>query len=295
MATPQPGILAPVPPVARALGLRVAAGANPRDGLQRLGALACDDSVVVGVGAGLAADLGRPLLGLEEIPALVGPSSASSPSTPQALWLWLRGTDRGALVHQQRALLATLGEAFVVDSVSECFKHREGRDLSGYEDGTENPKGDAIASTALVADRGAGVDGGSFVAVQRWQHDLPRFFGHDERTRDDMIGRRVSDNAELPEAPPSAHVKRTAQETFSPVAFVWRRSMPWADPSGEGLLFIAFASSLAPFTAQLRRMVGLEDGVADALFRFTRPTSTSSFFCPPRRADGRLDLSAFGV
>lgn len=291
----QPGILAPVPAVARALTFRVGAGADPRAGLERLAGLVCDDGVVVGVGAGLAAALGRPLAGLEEIPALVGPSSASSPSTPQALWLWLRGSDRGALVHQQRALLAALGDAFVVDGVSECFKHREGRDLSGYEDGTENPKGDAIASTALVADRGDGVDGGSFVAVQRWQHDLGRFFAHDSATRDDMMGRRASDNAELTEAPPSAHVKRTAQESFSPAAFVWRRSMPWADPSGEGLLFIAFATSLAPFTAQLRRMVGLEDGVADALFRFTRPTSTSSFFCPPLCADGRLDLRAFGL
>jgi putative iron-dependent peroxidase len=41
-------------------------------------------------------------------------------------------------------------------------------------------------------------------------------------------------------------------------------------------------------------MVGAEDGVADALFRFTRPVSGAYFWCPPMK-DGRLDLSALGL
>lgn len=287
----QPGILAPQPPLARAVFLRVVEEGDPKPGLSRLADVAIGDDLVVGVGPGLAATLGRPIEGLDEIPVLVG-AGATSPSTPMALWLWLRGDDRGVLVHRQRELLALLGYAFVVDSVVDCFMHRQNRDLSGHEDGTENPKGDDIVTTAIVQGRGDGLDGGSFVAIQRWQHDLPRFFRHNEAARDDMIGRRASDNEELDDAPPSAHVKRTAQEGFTPPAFVWRRSMPWADPSGEGLLFIAFATTLSPFLAQLRRMVGLDDGVVDALFSFTRPTATSSFFCPPIGDDGRLDLRA---
>lgn len=57
--------------------------------------------------------------------------------------------------------------------------------------------------------------------------------------------------------------------------------------AGKSLLFDAF-------DAQLRRMVGLEDGISDALFRFTRPVTGSDFWCPPI-ADGRLDLRALGV
>jgi putative iron-dependent peroxidase len=68
--------------------------------------------------------------------------------------------------------------------------------------------------------------------------------------------------------------------------------MPWADPSAEGLPFIAFATTLSPFFVQLSRMVGLDDGVVDAPFRFTGPTATSSFFCPPVGDDGRLELRA---
>jgi len=41
-------------------------------------------------------------------------------------------------------------------------------------------------------------------------------------------------------------------------------------------------------------MVGAEDGVADALFKFTRPLTGSYFWCPPM-AKGRLDLRALGL
>ncbi|GAG51818.1 unnamed protein product, partial [marine sediment metagenome] len=112
--------------------------------------------------------------------------------------------------------------------------------------------------------------------------------------RDHVIGRRLSDNEEMEDAPESAHVKRTAQESFEPEAFLVRRSMPWSGDAGEGLVFVAFAASFDPFEALLKRMVGAEDGVPDALFRFTRPISGSYYWCPPL-ADGKLDLSLLGI
>ena len=112
--------------------------------------------------------------------------------------------------------------------------------------------------------------------------------------RDNIIGRGLCDNAELEDAPISAHVKRTAQESFEPEAFVVRRSMPWANASGEGLMFVAFGKSLDAFEAQLRRMAGQEDQVTDGLFHFTRPISGSYFWCPPI-SDGSLELAALGL
>ena len=141
---------------------------------------------------------------------------------------------------------------------------------------------------------GAGLDGASFVAVQQWLHDFARFEAMSADEQDRAIGRRKIDNEEIGDAPPAAHVKRTAQESFTPAAFVLRRSMPWSDGSRAGLMFVAFGKSFAAFEAQLRRMVGLEDGVADALFRFTRPVSGGYFWCPPM-SNGRLDLGALGL
>ena len=62
-----------------------------------------------------------------------------------------------------------------------------------------------------------------------------------------------------------------------------RRSLPWADATRAGLMFVAFGKSFDAFEAQLRRMVGEDDGIVDALFRFTRPVSGAYFWCPPLR------------
>jgi putative iron-dependent peroxidase len=89
-------------------------------------------------------------------------------------------------------------------------------------------------------------------------------------------------------------VKRTAQESFDPPAFVVRRSMPWALSMQGGLLFVAFGESHRAFEVQMRRMAGLEDGIVDAMFRISRPVSGSFFWCPPVEG-GRLDLRQLGL
>jgi putative iron-dependent peroxidase len=282
MPEPQPGILAPVPRLARHLTFRLRPGADPRAALEAVAARPADGSVVLGLGRSLELALGasgdaRPLF-----PALAGPGF-DVPSTPAALWAWLRGEDRGELVHASRALRAELASACAVTQVVDAFQFRDSRDLTGYEDGTENPTGDD-AVRAAIAD-----DGSSSVAVQQWVHDLGHFQSHSAAARDDMIGRRIADNEEFDEAPESAHVKRAAQESFTPEAFMLRRSMPWADAEHEGLIFVAFGHTHDAFGAVLKRMVGAEDGIADALFQFTRPVTGAYFRCPPLR-DGALVL-----
>jgi putative iron-dependent peroxidase len=125
-------------------------------------------------------------------------------------------------------------------------------------------------------------------------HELDRFDAMPREQQDNAIGRRRDDNEELDDAPPSAHVKRTAQESFDPEAFVLRRSMPWAEGAHAGLVFVAFGRSFDAFEAQLNRMVGAEDGIIDALFTFTRPVTGGYFWCPSM-SGGRLDLSALGI
>jgi putative iron-dependent peroxidase len=39
-------------------------------------------------------------------------------------------------------------------------------------------------------------------------------------------------------------------------------------------------------------MVGADDGITDALFRFTRPLTSAAFWCPPVTAAGKFDLRA---
>lgn len=295
MSAPQSGILAPIPRLARHLFFALEPGTSPaavRAALKALGRGADGEASVVGLGGTLVAALGAAIEGLHGFPAWES-TGIAIPSTPAALWCWLRGDDRGELLHRTRALEQALAPALRLESTLDAFQYGRSRDLTGYEDGTENPVGEAALAAALVSGQGAGRDGASFVAVQQWRHDLDRFAAMSGEQQDLTFGRRKADNEEIDAAPESAHVKRTAQESFDPEAFVLRRSMPWADANAAGLVFVAFGHSLAAFEAQLRRMVGAEDGLHDALFSFTRPITGAYFWCPPFH-EGRLDLRVLG-
>jgi putative iron-dependent peroxidase len=293
MSTPQPGILQNIPPLARYATYTLIPGANPRKALAALCSQVDGDSTVAGLGLSLVSAMECGIDELRVFPEFSG-YGIDIPSTPAALWLWLRGKDRGEIVNRQRTLDELLAPAFRPDRVIDAFTYDGSarRDLTGYEDGTENPKGRKAVAAAISSRKG--ITGSSFVAVQQWLHDMHRFAAMPEREQDHTFGRRRSDNEELDDAPESAHVKRTAQESFDPEAFVVRRSMPWADETRCGLVFTAFGSTFDAYEAQLRRMVGAEDGITDALFKFTRPLSGAYFWCPPVKGK-KLDLSALGL
>ena len=298
MDTVQSGILAPVPPCCRYMTFSLKPGADPAPALKALKDHGSDEGMVVGIGKSVVSALGKEVDGLRSFPSLVGPG-VDIPATPAGLWVWLRGDDLGKLVRSANVLKALLAPAFRADEVVDGFKHDEtpegmGRDLTGYEDGTENPEDDEAVEAAVVRGAGPGLDGSSFVAAQRWIHELDTFNRMGGEERDHVIGRRISDNEEIDDAPESADVTRTAQEDFEPEAFVVRRSMPWAGPDSEGLEFVAFGATLDAYEAQLTRMSGLEDGTVDALFRFSRPVTGAYFWCPPVK-DGRLNLEAIGL
>lgn len=289
----QPGILQPVPKVARHLIFSHAPDSDPVEQLKRLQAIVDGEKIVVGLGASLLAQLACDVKGMQEMPALSG-AAVEIPSTPAALWIWLRGEDRGDLLNVSREIRQCLAGAFELREAVDCFMYRDSRDLSGYVDGTENPEGEKAEQAALVSSNIEGFDQSSFASVQQWIHNLGHFHSLPQSEQDNIFGRHLADNEEFDEAPESAHVKRTAQESFSPEAFIVRRSMPWNDATQEGLVFLCFGKSFDAFQDILKRMVGLEDGITDGLFRFTQPITGMFFWCPPM-ADGKLNLSLLKI
>jgi len=293
MSKHQPGIIDSVPQAASHLFFAAAPGGDVAASLRALRDIADGDATVIGLGQSLVLALGREVPGLGIFPPYAG-AGFEVPSTPHALWCWLRGNDRGELAHRARRVERALAPGLRLSQGIDAFKFQSGLDLTGYEDGTENPQGMAALEAAVLTGAGAGLDGSCFVAVQQWLHDLDGFAAMTPDRQDHTIGRRKRDNTEIEDAPPSAHVKRTAQESYQPAAFMLRRSMPWAEERRAGLMFVAFGKSFAAFEAQLYRMVGAEDGIADALFTFTRPISGSYFWCPPL-SNGQLNLAAVGL
>ena len=102
----QSGILADLPAQARYLTFSLKPDADPRPGLRALAALADGHDTVVGVGATLVAELSARVPGLRPFPPLVG-AGVELPSTPAALWCWLRGDDQGELFHRGAAIART--------------------------------------------------------------------------------------------------------------------------------------------------------------------------------------------
>jgi porphyrinogen peroxidase len=291
----QPGILDPVPAVARYVNFIIPAGGATvqgiRDALTRLSPLANGSDVVLGVGPSLAKALGVQVPGLHEFPDFSG-HGVKVPSTPGTLWCWIRGDDLGDLLHLTRKVQKALAPAFVAHHVVDAFRHSwsgtHGKDLTGFEDGTENPEGEVAIKAAFAA------EGSSYVAVQQWVHDLDAFEQLTDELANHSIGRHRVTNEELEDSPESAHVKRTAQESFEPEAFVLRRSMPWMMSMQAGLMFVAFGKSFDAFEAQMRRMAGFDDGITDALFTISKPVNGAYYWCPPMRG-GQLDLRQLGL
>jgi putative iron-dependent peroxidase len=290
MATSQPAILEPPPSLARYVTFALRAGADVAAVLRALAAVEHDPKIVIGIGTPLAERLGRPLPGLRAFPG----DLPAFPSTQHALWAWIAHGDSSRLFDAGRAFARRFrGLLDVVDEV-DAFGYRDGHDLSGFADGTANPEGDEAVRAAIVAGRGVGLDGGSFVAVQRWVHDLDAVDRMSAAARAGAVGRDPETNVELEDAPASAHVKRTEQESFDPPAFILRRSMPYGGVREHGLNFVAFGESLDRFERQLRRMAGLDDGIPDGILSFTRAVSGAYYFCPPLH-ERRCDLRAFGA
>jgi len=289
----QPGILEPIPAQGRYLSCQLRVGAEPQTVLRRLGSQADGLSTVVALGASLVRELGAEIPGLKTFCGIDG-ALIKLPATPTDLLVWLRGTDRGHLLIRSRHIETLLAPAFDVTDITDAFNHDNGRDLTGYEDGTENPEGEKALAVAFLPESAGLLAGSSFVAVQRWRHHMSRFEAMPREQQDHTIGRERDSNEEIDDAPESAHVKRTAQENFEPEAFVLRRSMPWAKGNEGGLVFTAFGHSFDAFEAQLRRMSGAEDGITDALYTFTEPETGAYFWCPPVK-EGLIDLRAVGV
>jgi len=245
---------------------------------------------VLGLGTALARRLGLVPAGLHDMPA-IGSGRHGFVSTQNDLWILVPGDSAGAAFDSAHALIEQLAPVFTLREATALFRYREGRDLTGFRDGTENPKGEDVARAALLLDARYG--GGSFALVQRFLHRHRRFSALSVDNQSLVIGRERDSDEEIDAAPNSAHVRRTAQEEFEPPAFMWRRSMPWGTPDHHGLQFIAFMAELDRADRMLRKMAGLEDGITDALLEFTQAQTGGYYFCPPLR-EGLLALALAG-
>ncbi len=285
MATPQTGIFAQGSRSHRHLEFDLVPGATPESLRAILGTLhqpsvsAGGANIVVGFGA----DLWRRVTP-SIVPDALGPfpDVDSVPVSQHDLWVWIHGSGEGLMFDLARGIAALLSPIATLASEVAGFVYREGRDLTGFIDGTENPPLEEAFAVAVVGADEPGA-GGSFAITQRWVHDLAAFHALTVSDQEKVIGRTKADSVELDDKikGPRAHISRVVIEQDGEELQLWRRSVPYGTVTDHGLFFVAFSADPSRFEKMLRSMFGqTADGVRDRLTEFSTPAASAAYFVP---------------
>lgn len=167
-----------------------------------------------------------------------------------------------------------------------CFRYLDGRDLTGFIDGTENPQfPDDRDEVALLGDDAGIFAKGSFVFAQRYVHDLDKWKHLKVDAQEHVIGRTKLESIELDDdvKPDNAHIARAVIEDDEGEELeILRHSLPYGDGQGEqGLFFLAYTKDLTRIDQMLVRMFGTSgDGIHDRLLHFVTAVDGAYFFAP---------------
>ena len=298
MPTPQPGILDSDKAHALFLILKLRPSAEIRrfkEGLRRLPGLAQEVSAIdpnaqltcaVGFGSKLWDRLSpkRHPKHLRPFKAIKAGKHVA-PSTGGDLWIHI-ASDRHDLNIELAMRLATgLASEIRVAEEVHGYRYLDSRDLTGFIDGTENPKEDDRADAALIGAEDPDFNGGSYVAVQRYVHHLEAWRKLPVSEQERTIGRTKPESRELPdsEKPPTAHISRVVIEEDGKELEILRHSYPYGGVQQRGLFFVAYTKHLDIFDRMLGRMMGISgDGLHDRLMDFTKPVTGAVFFVPSK-------------
>jgi putative iron-dependent peroxidase len=220
------------------------------------------------------------LVGFEPV---VGPDGFEMPATQHDVWLWIHGHGPDSVFDIARVAAQELGGCARVVAEQPAFVYQSSQDLTGFEDGTENPPVDQAPTVATIPG-GQPCAGGSIVLVQRWVHDLDGLEALEESDRELVIGRTLHGSIELDEEhqSPRAHISRVVIEDDEGEELeVFRRSVAYGGVLEHGLQFIAFGADRARMQTMLERMAGIGDGVRDRLTEFSTPVTGAWYVTPP--------------
>ncbi|WP_423853375.1 Dyp-type peroxidase [Acinetobacter guillouiae] len=167
-----------------------------------------------------------------------------------------------------------------------CFRYLDGRDLTGFIDGTENPQfPDDRAETALLGEDSGIFEDGSFIFAQRYVHELEKWKRLKVDAQENVIGRSKLESIEMDDEhkPENAHIARVViEDNEGEELEILRHSLPYGDGQGEqGLFFIAYTKDLTRIDRMLVNMFGTQgDGIHDRLLHFVTPIDGAYFFAP---------------
>jgi len=206
-------------------------------------------------------------------------------STPGDILFHIRAKRMDLCFELAAQIMDSLGDAVSVADEVQGFRYFEDRDVLGFVDGTENPRGDVAHEAAIVGNEDPAFTGGSYVVVQKYLHNMKAWNALSTEAQERIIGRKKLSDIELSDAekPASAHNALTVIEEDGREIKILRDNMPFGRPGyGEfGTYFIGYSRTPRITEMMLKNMfVGNPPGNYDRLLDFSVAVTGSLFFVP---------------
>jgi porphyrinogen peroxidase len=206
-------------------------------------------------------------------------------STPGDLLFHIRAKRMDLSFELATQIMARIGDAVSPVDETQGFRYFDDRDLLGFVDGTENPRGQAAADAVVVGDEDPDFASGSYVIVQKYLHDMGAWNALPAEAQERIIGRTKLSDIELDASvkPTSAHSALTTIVENGKEIKILRDNMPFGRPGhGEfGTYFIGYSRSPRTIEQMIENMfVGRPPGNYDRLLDFSRAVTGNLFFVP---------------
>ncbi|MGA9668864.1 MAG: Dyp-type peroxidase [Terracidiphilus sp.] len=206
-------------------------------------------------------------------------------STPGDILFHIRAKRIDLCFELATQIMDSIGDVVSVADEVHGFRYFDDRDVVGFVDGTENPRGDAAREAAIIGNEDPVFAGGSYVLVQKYLHNMKAWNALSTEAQEHIIGRRKLSDIELSDAekPTSAHNALTVIEENGKELKILRDNMPFGRPGhGEfGTYFIGYSRTPRITETMLQNMfVGRPPGNYDRLLDFSQAVTGSLFFVP---------------
>jgi porphyrinogen peroxidase len=206
-------------------------------------------------------------------------------STPGDILFHVRAQRMDVCFELVTQIMQRVGDAVSTVDEVQAFRYFEDRDVIGFVDGTENPRGNAALEAALVGDEDIAFAGGSYVMIQKYLHDMKGWNALSTEAQERIIGRRKLSDIELDDAekPASAHNALTVMEEDGKEVKILRDNMPFGRPGYDefGTYFIGYSRTPRITETMLENMfVGRPLGNYDRLLDFSSAVTGNLFFAP---------------
>jgi porphyrinogen peroxidase len=244
-------------------------------------------SVIVGIGSDLwdrLTDGPRPT-GLHPFRGLSG-GRHRAPSTAGDLLFHIRAHRFDVCFELAQRLTEALGDAATVVDEVHGFRSFDERDVLGFVDGTENPEGSAASEAVLIGDEEPAFDGGSYVIVQKYVHDLGAWDALTTEEQELIVGRTKLSDIELPDEDKPANSHLALNVITGPDGEerqIMRFNMPFGRVGTRefGTYYIAYARTSELIEQMLSNMfIGDPPGNTDRILDFSTAVTGSLFFVP---------------